>query len=89
MPYMALVAQDRKRRLRNRLRVARAEGPISQEELARKAGVTRQTISAIENCQYVPSAELAFVLAECLGKTITEVFYLEENVDDRSRRGDG
>ena len=65
-------------RLENRLRVARAELRLSQEELARLAGVTRQTISSIENGQYVPSALLAFVLARELKKPVTEVFYLEE-----------
>lgn len=64
--------------LRNRLRVARAERAVSQEELANMAGVTRQTISAIENHQYVPSAQLAFVLALCLNKPVTELFFLEE-----------
>ena len=64
--------------LRNRMRVARAEKDLSQEQLAELAGVTRQTISAVENCQYVPSALLAFVLARCLGKPVEELFYLEE-----------
>jgi len=66
-------------RLQNRIRVARAELRLSQEELARRAGVTRQTISSIENGQYVPSALLAFTLARELGKPVTEVFYLEES----------
>lgn len=64
--------------LRNRLRVARAERKLSQEELGGLAGVTRQTISSIENLQYVPSAQLAFVLAKILGKSVDELFYLEE-----------
>lgn len=64
-------------RLGNRLRVARAERRMSQEELAALAGVTRQTISSIENAQYVPSALLAFVLASRLDKPVTELFYLE------------
>ena len=64
--------------LRNRLRVARAERNISQEELGALAGVTRQTISSIENSQYVPSAQLAFVLAKVLAKPVDELFYLEE-----------
>lgn len=51
---------------------------MSQEELAGLAGVTRQTISSIENAQYVPSALLAFVLASRLNKPVTELFYLEE-----------
>ncbi len=65
-------------RLANRLRVARAEQRLSQEQLAHMAKVTRQTISAIENGQYCPSALLAFVLARELGKPIAELFYLEE-----------
>ncbi len=64
--------------LRNRLRVARAERDLSQEQLATAAGVTRQTISSIENNQYVPSTQLAFVLALCLGKRVDEIFSLEE-----------
>lgn len=63
--------------LKNRLRVARAEQRLSQEELAALAGVTRQTISSIENEQYTPSALLAFVLANRLGKPVAELFFLE------------
>jgi putative transcriptional regulator len=64
-------------KLGNRLRVARAEQRLSQEELAARAGVTRQTISSIENEQYCPSALLAFVLAKRLDKPVTELFYIE------------
>jgi putative transcriptional regulator len=63
-------------RLENRLKVARAERELSQEELARLAGVTRQTISSIETGQYVPSALLAFVLARRLDKRVDELFTL-------------
>jgi putative transcriptional regulator len=63
-------------RLENRLKVARAERGLSQEQLAGVAGVTRQTISSIETGQYVPSALLAFVLAERLGKRVDELFTL-------------
>ena len=65
-------------RLENRLRVARAEQRLSQDQLARMAGVTRQTISAIENGQYCPSALLAFILARELNKPVEELFYLRE-----------
>ena len=68
--------------LGNRLKVARAERNLSQEELARLAGVTRQTISSIETGQYCPSTLLAFVLARQLGKSVEEVFYLEEKTDE-------
>lgn len=63
-------------RLTNRLKVARAEKSLSQERLAELAGVTRQTISSIETGQYVPSALLAFVLAERLQLRVDELFTL-------------
>jgi len=64
-------------RLGNRLKVARAERDLSQEQLAALAGVTRQTISSIETGQYCPSALLAFQLAERLGKRVDELFFLQ------------
>lgn len=73
--------------LGNRLRVARAEQRLSQEQLARMAGVTRQTISSIENGQYCPSALLAFVLARQLNQPVTELFYLEDEGHESPRRG--
>ena len=63
-------------RLENRIRVARAERGLSQEQLAKMVGVTRQTISSIETNQYVPSALLAFLLARKLGKQVDELFTL-------------
>lgn len=65
-------------RLCNRLKVARAEKNLSQEQLALLAGVTRQTISSIETGQYNPSAFLALVLARRLDKRTDDLFFLEE-----------
>jgi putative transcriptional regulator len=65
-------------RLCNRLKVARAEKSLSQEQLALLAGVTRQTISSIETGQYNPSAMLALVLARHLDKRADDLFFLEE-----------
>jgi putative transcriptional regulator len=65
-------------RLRNRLKVARAEKNLSQEQLGVLAGVTRQTISSIETGQYNPSALLALLLARRLDKRVEDLFYLEE-----------
>jgi len=62
--------------LGNRLKVARAEAELSQERLAGLAGVTRQTISAIETGLYCPSALLAFLLAKHLDKRVDELFFL-------------
>ena len=64
-------------RLLNRLRVARAEGDLSQEQLARAAGVSRQTISSIETGQYCPATLLAFRLARVLGVRVDELFWLQ------------
>lgn len=64
-------------RVGNRLKVARAEKGISQDELAKLAGVTRQTISSIETGQYCPSTLLAFLLSKHLGKRVDELFFLE------------
>ena len=54
--------------LQNKLRVARAEKKISQGELADMVGVSRQTISSIENNQFCPSAKLALLLCIALDK---------------------
>jgi putative transcriptional regulator len=64
-------------RLSNRLRVARAERDLSQDQLARAAAVSRQTISSIETGQYCPSTLLAFRLARVLGVRVDELFRLE------------
>ena len=64
-------------RLLNRLRVARAERDLSQDQLAQAATVSRQTISSIETGQYCPSALLAFRLARVLGLRVDELFWLE------------
>lgn len=64
--------------LKNRLKVARAERNLSQEELAGLAGVSRQTVGSIESGQYCPSAKLALILASRLGKKVEELFYLED-----------
>jgi putative transcriptional regulator len=64
-------------RLGNRLKVARAERNLSQEDLARLVAVTRQTISSIETGQYCPSALLAFLLAKRLERRVDELFFLE------------
>ncbi len=57
-------------------RLARAE--MTQAELARLCGVTRQTIIALEAEKYSPSLELAFKLARALGRNLHEVFRYEE-----------
>jgi putative transcriptional regulator len=67
-----------KLRLCNRLKVARAEKNLSQEQLGLLAGVTRQTISSIETGQYNPSTLLALILARRLDKRVEDLFFLED-----------
>lgn len=61
--------------LRNRLKVARAERGLSQGELAKLVGVSRQTISSIETGQFNPTAKLALILCIALDKRFEELFY--------------
>ena len=65
---------------RNRVRLARPERVLRPAELAARAEVTRQTISSMENGQYVPSAKPALVLGKVLGKAVEDLFYLAESV---------
>jgi len=61
----------------NRLREFRARLDLTQEDLAERVGVTRQTINAIEKERYDPSLELAFKLANVFGVKIEELFTYE------------
>ncbi|RYG49962.1 MAG: transcriptional regulator [Chitinophagaceae bacterium] len=61
----------------NNLKVQRAIRDISQEELAREIGVSRQTINAMEKGKYVPSTVLALKLARFFEKPVEDVFALE------------
>lgn len=65
-------------RLTNHIKQHRARLDLTQEDLARKVGVRRQAILAIEKGQYVPSALLAFQIAQVLGMRVDELFQLEE-----------
>lgn len=60
--------------MENRIRQLRKELGISQEELARQCGVSRQTVNAIENNKYDPTLALAFHLARALGVTVDTLF---------------
>ena len=64
--------------LHNHLREIRAEKQLTQKELAKILGVSRNTISSIETGQYSPTAKLALLIAIALDKQFEEVFYFEE-----------
>lgn len=63
--------------LRNRLKAARAEAGLSQTDLARLVGVSRQTISSIETGLFNPTAKLALVLCIALDKKFEDLFYFD------------
>jgi putative transcriptional regulator len=69
-------------KLTNHLKQHRARLDMTQEDLAAAVGVRRQTILAIEKGKYVPSALLAFTLADALGMPVTDLFELVEGGDD-------
>ena len=64
--------------MKNKLEAIRKEKGILQEEFARAMGVSRQTISSLENGRYNPSILLAHKIAVFFGMTIEEVFLFEE-----------
>lgn len=64
--------------MKNTIKVERAIHNITQEDLARKISVSRQTINAMEAGKYVPSTTLALKLAKVFGKSVEEIFELEK-----------
>lgn len=72
-----MIPMDNELILNNKIRMWRAERRISQGELADIVGVSRQTISSIENLQFCPSAKLALLICVALEKNFEEVFYFE------------
>ena len=64
--------------MKNRIERIRKERGILQDEMAKAMGVSRQTISSLENGRYNPSIMLAYKIAKYFGMTIEEVFIFEE-----------
>lgn len=70
-------------KITNQIRRFRFENAeMTQKALADAVGVTRQTIIAIEKAKYSPSLELAILIARALGKTLDEVFVVEDPEGD-------
>ena len=64
-----------------KLKAARAAMDLSQEALAERVGVSRQTIHAIERGDYNPTIRLCIAICRVLGKTLDELFWEEESED--------
>ena len=69
--------------LYNNVKKAREELAISQTELGKRCGVSRQTISSIERGDYHPSIVLVIKLAQIFNKSIEELFWLEEDGNEK------
>ena len=65
--------------MKNRLKIERAIHNFTQEELAEKIGVSRQTINSIEKNRYIPSTVLALKLSLVFNKSVNDIFELEGN----------
>jgi len=65
--------------MKTRIKELRARHSMTQEELARRIGVRRETILFIENGKYVPSLKLAHDIAKTLQTTVDELFQFEDD----------
>jgi putative transcriptional regulator len=65
-------------RLVNRIKERRTELGLTQAELAERVGVTRKTVNTVENAIFTPSTILALKLAESLGLSVEQLFWIEE-----------
>ena len=65
--------------MKNNLKVQRAIKNITQAELARAIGVSRQTINAMEKGKYIPSTVLSLKIARYFGEALEDIFSLEES----------
>lgn len=65
--------------MKNTIKLERARQNITQEDLALKLGVSRQSINAIETGRFVPSTVLALKIARFFNSTVNQIFELEKN----------
>lgn len=68
--------------MKNKLKVYRAMYDLTQEALAQKLGITRQTVISIEKEKYDPTLELAFKIANLFHVTIEDIFSYQANMDN-------
>ncbi len=76
--------------LANIIRRLRFEhGEMTQKELAKHVGVSRQTIMAIEASKYPPSLEIAFRIARCFAASVEDIFFYEPDIEGEHKYKDG
>lgn len=69
---------ERKSHVENKVKVARVQADLTQQQLADKVGVTRQTISLIEKGKYNPTLKLCLAICHAVDKTLDEIFWLNK-----------
>lgn len=67
--------------MENRVKISRVQVGLTQQQLAEKTGITRQTISLIEKGKYNPTLKLCLDICYVVGKTLDEVFWIEKGSD--------
>lgn len=72
--------------MQTKLKVYRAMNDLTQEDLAKAIGVTRQTVIAMEKGKYNPSLELAFKIAHYFKVKIEDIFFYDQNNEKTKRR---
>ena len=65
--------------MKNSIKVQRAIHDMTQADLAKKIGVSRQTINAMEKNKYVPSTVLSLKIARLFNKPLEDIFFLDDN----------
>lgn len=65
--------------MKNRLKIERAIKNLTQDDLAKLIGVSRQTVNSIETGRYIPSTVLSLKISEIFGKPVNEIFELEDS----------
>ena len=65
--------------MKNTIKVERAKQNMTQQDLAEKIGVSRQTINSVESQKYIPSTVLALKIAKVFNTKVDELFQLEED----------
>ena len=76
---MQYIFYKRSDKVKNNVKIMRIKMSMTQEELAKKVGVTRQTIGLIEKGEYNPTLQLCISIAKALNKTLDDLFW---NVED-------
>jgi len=72
---MQYIFYKRGDKVKNNVKITRIKMSMTQEELAKKVGVTRQTIGLIEKGEYNPTLQLCISIAKALNKTLDELFW--------------